>query len=135
MLKLSIKIMLLGFLFSCEKSESENEKLGLTNENLPMSNLLDEENLEQDDLTIEEVVVEYEGFSEQTRMKITQLTEEAVGYLVLASTDIDEQRYVDCVDDLEKLINTLLLQKNCFHIEPSLIELLVLSQRFLQSLF
>ena len=38
MLKLSIKIMLLGFLFSCEKSESENEKLGLTNENLPMSN-------------------------------------------------------------------------------------------------
>ena len=102
MLKLSIKIMLLGFLFSCENSESENEKLGLTNENLPMSNLLDEENLEQDDLTIEEVVVEYEGVSEQTRMKVTQLTEEAVGYLVLASTDIDEQRYVDCVDDLEK---------------------------------
>ena len=45
--------------------------------------------------------MEYEGFSEQTRMKITQLTEEAVAF-VLASTDIDEQRYVDCVDDLEK---------------------------------
>ena len=54
-----------------------------------------------DDVTTETLVIESKNFSQSTREKVIAMTEEAIAYLILADSDIDNERFTECILDLE----------------------------------
>ena len=49
-----------------------------------------------DDSMTETIVISTKNFSDSTKEKVIAMTEEAVAYLILANSDIDNERFTEC---------------------------------------
>jgi hypothetical protein len=74
---------------SLDPNYSDSEEVVLINE------------VDDDEMT-ETLVISTKNFSDSTKEEVIAMTEEAVAYLILANSDIDNERFTECVLDLEK---------------------------------
>jgi hypothetical protein len=74
---------------SLDQNYSDSEEVVLINE------------VDDDEMT-ETLVISTKNFSDSTKEEVIAMTEEAVAYLILANSDIDNERFTECVLDLEK---------------------------------